>query len=60
MYFCKMAGGESNLSPLQINDFGRVSNWPDDFFGDEFGEIAAMEKAALKREISRGQPQDGA
>ena len=26
-----------------------IANWPKDFFGDQFGEIAAMSEAALNR-----------
>jgi hypothetical protein len=29
--------------------FGNIENWPKDFFGDEFGEIAAMSQAAMER-----------
>jgi hypothetical protein len=32
-----------------LNIFGDIENWPEDFFGDDFGEIAAMSKAALAR-----------
>lgn len=49
LYFCSMINGRSTLQPLQIDMFGGISNWPEDFFGDEFGEIAATERAILKR-----------
>ena len=48
-YFCDVAEGCSTLVPLEVDLFGNITNWPRDFFGDEFGEIAAMQQAALDR-----------
>ncbi len=48
-YFCNEIGGESRLTPLELDSFGNIENWPKDFFGDDFGEIAAMSQAALER-----------
>ncbi|MBK9094184.1 MAG: DUF3696 domain-containing protein [Anaerolineae bacterium] len=30
--------------------FGNITNWPQDFFGDEFGELAAMAEAEMRRQ----------
>lgn len=49
LYFCSMEKGESRLTSLDLDDYGNIRNWPKDFFGDEFGEIAAMSQAALAR-----------
>jgi len=49
LYFCSAAGAESTLTPLELDAFGNIENWPKDFFGDEFGKIAAMSQAALRR-----------
>ncbi len=49
IYFCSMHEGESLLTPLNLDLFGNIENWPEDFFGDELGEIAAMSQAALAR-----------
>lgn len=51
LYFCSMKAGQSHLEPLDLDLFGNIGNWPKDFFGDAFGEIAAREKAAIKREM---------
>lgn len=51
LYFCVMEAGESKLVPLEMDTFGTIANWPADFFGDEFGEIAATSKAALTRKL---------
>jgi len=49
LYFCSMNEGESRLTPLDLDLYGNIRNWPKDFFGDEFGEIAKMSQAALER-----------
>jgi predicted ATPase len=49
LYFCFTDRGESHLTPLDLDLFGKIQNWPQDFFGDEFGEIAAMSQAVLNR-----------
>lgn len=52
LYFCATnTQGVSQLQVLQLDPFGNITNWPKDFFGDEFGEIAAMQEAALKRQL---------
>ena len=51
LFFCSTdENGVSCLSQLEIDQYGNISNWPKDFFGDQFGEIAAMSEAALKRQ----------
>ena len=50
LFFCSTDdNGVSCLSQLEIDQYGNISNWPKDFFGDQFGEIAAMSEAALER-----------
>lgn len=52
LYFCEPGGAEgSKLNPLEVDPFGNIKNWPKDFFGDEFGEMAAMAKAAMERKM---------
>lgn len=50
LYFCDVVKGESRLLPLALNIFGSIENWPPDFFGDEFGEIARMQQAIIERQ----------
>ena len=50
LYFCEMAGGHSRLVPLDVDLCGNITNWPKDFFGDEFGEMAAMTRAQVERQ----------
>ena len=54
LYFCKEEDGVSKLEGLELDRCGNISNWPQDFFGDQFGEIAAMSKAALMRRQAAG------
>ena len=49
LHFCKASGGNSTLTPLKIDPFGIIQNWPKDFFGDEFGEIVATQRAEMNR-----------
>ena len=49
LYFCEIDKGGSSLTTLDVNLFGDIENWPKDFFGDEFGEIAAISRAATQR-----------
>jgi predicted ATPase len=48
LYFCDQAGGESRLKPLEVDMFGHITNWPEDFFGNEFNEVVETQLAALK------------
>ena len=49
--FVSSVHGAANLNDMALNEFGEIENWPDHFFGDEMGEIAAITKASLKRRI---------
>jgi predicted ATPase len=49
LYFCEVVDAGSKLTALDVDLFGNIKNWPKDFFGDDFGEMAAMTKAAMRR-----------
>lgn len=49
LYFCENKAGKSHISPLEVNLFGGIENWPKDFFGDQMGEIIARERAAAAK-----------
>jgi len=55
LYFCAVKGGESRLDELEVDPYGNIRNWPKDFFGEEFGEIAAMSEAIIERKRSDAQ-----
>jgi len=56
LYFCSMSGnGVSALTTLHLDEYGNISNWPQGFFGDEMGELAAaMEAEAARRMAAAG------
>lgn len=49
LYFCEIESGVSRLVELAVDLYGNIENWPEGFFGDEMAEIAAMQKAILRR-----------
>ena len=52
LFFCSPDHGRSKLTSLQLDEYGNIKNWPKDFFGDQFGEIAAMSEAVLLRQMA--------
>lgn len=51
LYFSNIRGGTAELQNLELNAYGEIENWPENFFGDEFEEMSAIQEAALKRKI---------
>jgi hypothetical protein len=51
MYFCHIEKGESHADALQLTEDGFIKNWPENFFGDDMGELAAMTEAAMERKL---------
>lgn len=49
LYFCRMEESASAIEELHVDEFGYIANWPDDFFGNEMGELVAMTQAAMHR-----------
>ena len=48
-HFCEIKGGNSRAEQLKVDEYGNISNWPKDFFGDEMGDVAKKTKAEMKR-----------
>ena len=55
LYFVSARDGAAEVCGLDLNAWGEIENWPDNFFGDEMGEIAAITEASLKRKLARAQ-----
>ena len=53
LYFVSTNRGVAQASDLALNEWGEIENWPDQFFGDEMGEIAAITKASLRRKMEQ-------
>jgi predicted ATPase len=49
MYFCRLENGASVADKLDVDEWGGIRNWPDDFFGDSFGETEKRVRAGIKR-----------
>lgn len=50
-YFANITKAPATLEPLQIDIFGSIQNWPENFFGDEMGDITGQAKAAMKKRM---------
>lgn len=51
LYFVSSNQGRAQVADLVLNEWGEIENWPDKFFGDEMGEIAAIAEASLRRRM---------
>jgi len=51
LYFVSEARDQSQIAPLELDLYGNILNWPEEFFGDEMGEVVAMQSAALRRRM---------
>ena len=49
LYFCRNDEGVSNIERLEMDEFGNISNWPENFFGNEMGELFARAEAEMER-----------
>lgn len=51
MYFVERDGPTAKLRALTIDDYGRVLNWPEQFFGDALGETREQAKLMFERQV---------
>jgi predicted ATPase len=49
LYFIDTTQGDARLDPLDVDGYGRIKNWPKEFFGDAIGETEAQMMAMLDR-----------
>ncbi len=49
IYFVSQKKGVSKIEALQIDKYGNISNWPENFFGDDFEDVTAMTLRAIER-----------
>lgn len=52
-YFANITKTPSFLEPLQIDQFGNISNWPEHFFGDEMEDITEQAKAVMNKRMKQ-------
>ena len=53
IYFVHRQKHGAELEPLDLDVFGNIVNWPENFFGDEMADIAARTRAATQRRIDQ-------
>ncbi len=49
VYFAHRTPSGLDLELLRLDLYGSIENWPDNFFGNEMGELTARTQAAIKR-----------
>ncbi len=55
MYFVKRNRKSAESCTLDIDEFGRVKNWPDGFFGNALGETREQARLMFERQKASGQ-----
>ena len=55
LYFTKFEKEASEMTALDLDEYGNIRNWPKNFFGDQFGEAAARMEQELKRRQAAGE-----
>lgn len=53
-YFANIDKTPAILEPLEVDEFGNIHNWPDNFFGDEMGDILKQARATMTRRMNSG------
>ncbi|MDR2897619.1 MAG: DUF3696 domain-containing protein [Spirochaetaceae bacterium] len=48
-YFADSTKNPATLESLQIDESGNIQNWPENFFGDQMGDITEQAKAAIEK-----------
>ena len=48
LYFCQINEGASEVEQLKVDEYGNISNWPQEFFGDITGELIKQAEAEIE------------
>lgn len=51
IYFTSIVDGAAQIEDIGLNELGEIERWPENFFGDELGEVAKIIDAGLRRKI---------
>lgn len=49
LWFCRTSRNKTAIEALNLDMYGAIRNWPDDFFGDQFGEVAELTELRMRR-----------
>jgi len=52
LYFVHTDAAEARIEALDVDMFGNIRNWPENFFGDEMADLVARTEAQAKRKKS--------
>jgi predicted ATPase len=53
LYFVKKEAESATLQRLEVDEYGRIRNWPDRFFGDAIGEVERQTRRMIERMAKR-------
>ena len=54
LYFCQVNDSISEIERLDMDEYGNITNWPQDFFGDVTGELIKKTKVEMQqRKVSK-------
>ncbi|MBD3166463.1 DUF3696 domain-containing protein [bacterium] len=53
LYFCRSTREGSKIEPLELDQYGNIHNWPDNFFGDEMEDITARAEIEYKNRMAK-------
>lgn len=51
MYFVENNGSQAQLNKLDADEFGRIHNWPEKFFGDALGETREQARLIFEKQL---------
>lgn len=54
LYFVHTERDEARIEELDVDMFGNIRNWPEDFFGDQMGDLVARAEAQATRARGEG------
>lgn len=57
MYFVEREGRNAKMRTLEVDEHGRIINWPQNFFGDSLGETREQARLMFERQQQERQPQ---
>ncbi len=58
-YFADISSTPAVLTPLDVDLYGNIRNWPEGFFGDEMEDVIAQSEAALEKRARQIGPDRG-
>lgn len=51
LYFCQPGSSGSVIQRLELDEYGDILNWPEEFFGDELGDLLIQTREGMQRKL---------